>query len=645
MEKKRVWIDTDLAIGMPATDGELASVDDGWALIQMLLAPQIEVRGISTVFGNTDVDTAAQLAKTMVEEFATRPVPVYRGAAGVSADGLAPCGEAVDALAAELRKQPLHILAIGPGTNLFCLIKQYPELIARIKQLVMVAGRRTTEDHFLVGPQHHLPFPDWNFDLHPEAFREIIRHEIPLVLHPFEIAHQVWIRPADLDCMETKGEAAQYLAAASRPWLNQWKTFGVEGFNPFGVMASQWLLFPDRYHSKQLQPQIVDYPDDTQPDYGKTKPYLILRPPSTNGYTVTYCYAPGPGFKRRLFKSLLPAKRDPYTNNGGFLLDPGQLDRLEKYLKVRCFLVPDEKVLSATVPGSGNRNCTLRVDTGLRTFIVKQSRSYVEKYTQILVPAERAISEGRFYQLIQPNETLYKYTAKLKGFDEQAKILVLEDLGESSEMTKLYKKGETLSLDHLKQLMEYVSVLHDEFNSRHVEPSITNAGMRVLNAEHVFRIPFMEENGFDLDTVLPGLQQIAMKYKQDEALKSRLNMLEQVYLTDGDYLQHGDYCPGSWLEVGGNIKVIDSEFSFFGPAEFDLSVMHAHLLMAQQPNVLIEQVWKLYRRPAAFFHKLADQLTGVEIMRRLIGLAQLPLDLSLEEREALLEKAYGMIMG
>jgi 5-methylthioribose kinase len=42
--------------------------------------------------------------------------------------------------------------------------------------------------------------------------------------------------------------------------------------------------------------------------------------------------------------------------------------------------------------------------------------------------------------------------------------------------------------------------------------------------------------------------------------------------------------------------------------------------------------------------QLVDQFTGVEIMRRLIGLAQLPLSLSLLDKEELLEMAYELIM-
>jgi 5-methylthioribose kinase len=42
--------------------------------------------------------------------------------------------------------------------------------------------------------------------------------------------------------------------------------------------------------------------------------------------------------------------------------------------------------------------------------------------------------------------------------------------------------------------------------------------------------------------------------------------------------------------------------------------------------------------------QLLSQFTGIEILRRLIGLAQLPLERSLEEKERLLELGYELVV-
>ena len=57
----RVWIDTDPAI----TSGN-GEVDDGFALLQALHSPELEIVGISAVFGNTDLANTYPMAQEIV---------------------------------------------------------------------------------------------------------------------------------------------------------------------------------------------------------------------------------------------------------------------------------------------------------------------------------------------------------------------------------------------------------------------------------------------------------------------------------------------------------------------------------------------------------------------------------------------------
>ena len=152
----------------------------------------------------------------------------------------------------------------------------------------------------------------------------------------------------------------------------------------------------------------------------------------------------------------------------------------------------------------------------------------------------------------------------------------------------------------------------------------------------------------DLDTVQAGLQAAAMPYKQNETLKNTITQLGTVYLGEthrgaDPTLLHGDYYPGSWLRTADGIKIIDPEFCFSGPAEFDLGVLLAHLHLSEQPAATIEAAQSRYDRPDGFDETLLQQFTGIEIMRRLIGLAQLPLSLSLEKKVALLAIAAELV--
>ena len=320
------------------------------------------------------------------------------------------------------------------------------------------------------------------------------------------------------------------------------------------------------------------------------------------------------------------------------LLNAQNLPELETYLKIKGWLSPIESIVSAEKPGEGNMNYTLRISTERRTFIIKQSRPYVEKYPTIAAPVERAVTEGHFYQKIQTIPKLQAFMPQLLGVDVENSILVLEDLGISSDYTFLYQPNQTIAEAEIAQLMTYASVLHNSFSGES-DPQFANRTMRALNHEHIFLYPLMEDNGFNLDIVQAGLQALAMPYKQNEDLKNKAKALGDIYLEDGKHLLHGDFYLGSFLKTEADIKVIDPEFCFYGPAEFDLGVLIAHLKMARQSDNIIKAVRQHYQAPPHFDETLMNQFVGIEIIRRLIGLAQLPLSLSLEEKDSLLKEA------
>jgi 5-methylthioribose kinase len=309
-----------------------------------------------------------------------------------------------------------------------------------------------------------------------------------------------------------------------------------------------------------------------------------------------------------------------------------------QYLQDKNWMEPYEEVLRLEKPGEGNMNVVVRVVGDTRNLILKQSRAFVNKYPQIAAPIERIGVERRFYALAASQPELRKYLPWVVGFDAKNHLMVLEDLGKGADYTFVYKKDEQMTAEELTAAVDFLKVLHEQkFDSETVNTFPSNLALRKLNHEHLFVYPYMEDNGFDLDTIQPGLQALAMTYKTDSALKQKVLALGKLYLSSGGTLLHGDYYPGSWLRVNASFKVIDPEFCFFGPAEYDLGVMLAHLRMAQQPETDVEAVLEQYGTDVDI--RLVEQIEGMEILRRIIGLAQLPLDLSLEEKEELLKWA------
>lgn len=317
---------------------------------------------------------------------------------------------------------------------------------------------------------------------------------------------------------------------------------------------------------------------------------------------------------------------------------------LQDYLSAQNWLLPNEQVLKSEVPGEGNMNFTLRIVTNNRSFIVKQSRAYVEKYPQVAAPAQRALREAEFYQLTAKKEELGNYMPALLQVDSTNHILMLEDLGAGTDFTFLYHKGKTIIKDELTELMEFLATLHNSFSVDEVEKPITNREMRALNHEHMYVYPYLKNNGLNLDDIQSGLEKIAQSFKEDEPLKEKARTLGKHYLSDGEKLLHGDFFPGSWLKTESGIKVIDPEFCFFGSPEFEVGICLAHLKMSKQPTEVFDHALNTYTSKAALNKNLCFQFMAGEILRRILGLAQLPLDLSLEERKSLLEEARELLL-
>jgi 5-methylthioribose kinase len=327
-----------------------------------------------------------------------------------------------------------------------------------------------------------------------------------------------------------------------------------------------------------------------------------------------------------------------------FILNANEPHELAVYLQKQEWLGFDEKIQALSKPGEGNMNYVLRVDTGKRTFIVKQSRAYVEKYPQVAAPAKRVVTEGAFYEKISAEKGVQKFMPKWIGIDVENNLMVIEDLGNANDFSYLYDLEHLVEEEVLIELLDYLNQLHSLFQKTSVDDELANLELRKLNHEHIFLYPFMEENGFDLNSVQEGLQELALPFKKDAELKEQIAVLGSLYLSKGTYLLHGDYYPGSWLKTNHGIKIIDPEFCYYGFREFDVAVLMAHLYLTQQNAETILVVMNKYVAYDELNLEILNGFIGVEIMRRLIGLAQLPLQMNLNTKKQLLEFAKTLIL-
>lgn len=324
-------------------------------------------------------------------------------------------------------------------------------------------------------------------------------------------------------------------------------------------------------------------------------------------------------------------------------LAAGQLDGLEPLLRSLDLLRSGESIVRTEKPGEGNMNFVLRVVTTQQSFILKQSRPWVEKYPQIAAPVERLAAEAAYYRFTSQHPVFKNWSPALLANNAEHLVMIIEDLGAGSDLTSIYQSNHTMPTRDIRDLFAYLAELHRCSLDADPAEFPTNQELKQLNHAHIFDLPFRSDNGFELDSVQAGLSALAHPIIDDSAFQAQLRELGEVYLGTGPVLIHGDFYPGSWLQTAKGIQIIDPEFAYLGHAEFDLGVMIGHLLMAQTPMTEIQRGLEGYLQAGRLDHALVSGFAGAEILRRLIGLAQLPLPLSLPEKKELIGVARDMM--
>jgi pyrimidine-specific ribonucleoside hydrolase len=298
-QPEAVWIDTDPACGLEATD----DVDDCWALLAAFKSPEIVVRGISTVFGNVDCDTAHLVASDFIrrsteEEGVVAPA-IFRGASEKCVPGSPRASEASHAISAALQSESLTIIALGPLTNIATVLELNPELTQKVKRVIAIAGNRPGGRRFWF-QKKPIHFHDLNFKKDPGAFEIVLASGIPVTLLPFEAAQQVTITAEDLDQAADIGGTMGWLAESSRGWLRFWeKSLGERGFYPFDSLAVMYVVLPELYFCEQIPARVV-----RRRSRFVVRDELAVSENFTEGTSVSYCTKVDKTFKDHLLVRL-----------------------------------------------------------------------------------------------------------------------------------------------------------------------------------------------------------------------------------------------------------------------------------------------------------------------------------------------------
>jgi purine nucleosidase len=249
---ERIWIDTDAACG----HGRTTDPDDCFAILLLSRARGVKVVGISTVHGNASLQVTDSTARDLMAAFEREGAEwphVYRGSAGpMGGDSPVASLPAHVALRKALAGGALTLVSLGPLTNIAMALRDRPALQANVARLVTVMGRRPGHlfhpaegagGGILFG--HGPVFRDFNFAKDPTAAVVVLDMQLPTTLIPYEAARGLSLSGADLARIAAQDDAAAWVAARARGWLDFWKDdIGRAGFYPFDLVAAAYAIEP-----------------------------------------------------------------------------------------------------------------------------------------------------------------------------------------------------------------------------------------------------------------------------------------------------------------------------------------------------------------------------------------------------------------
>jgi purine nucleosidase len=227
----RVVLDTDLGMGHPGSD-----IDDGFALALALADPGLRVELVTTVNGNTDVDTATRLTVDLLARLGRGDVPVARGCAAPlvrasrsradargtvgRGQGDPPSGAASHAavqIAERVLAEPgeLTVVAIGPLTNLALALSLDPRVATAVAGIVVMGGVYLEQTNVAGMPG------EFNFWVDPDAASVVLGSGAPLRLVGLDVTRKVRLtREHTAALAATGGAFGRYAADCADQWID-----------------------------------------------------------------------------------------------------------------------------------------------------------------------------------------------------------------------------------------------------------------------------------------------------------------------------------------------------------------------------------------------------------------------------------------
>ncbi len=199
-QKQVVLIDTDIG----------DDIDDALALALALCSPELDVRAVTTVFGDTR--QRARLAAYLLQVFGREDIPVAAGTqvpiqprhrpSGVPQAAILDDHIALPALrtlsgpeliikTAQTHQGHLILLCLGPLTNVAKALKHEPHLFMAIRNIIMMGGTSGW------------PLPEWNIRSDARAAQIVLGAGIPVTMLGWNVTGRCQLQATHIEQLRT----------------------------------------------------------------------------------------------------------------------------------------------------------------------------------------------------------------------------------------------------------------------------------------------------------------------------------------------------------------------------------------------------------------------------------------------------------
>jgi inosine-uridine nucleoside N-ribohydrolase len=259
---RKIIIDTD------------PGIDDALAIYYALAAPELELVGLTTIFGNCETPLSTTNALRLLEIAGRGDIPVAEGA---HAPLVVPFGGAADFVhgadgqgdinlpapttskhplpAAQFivemvnrSPEPITLVPIGPLTNIALALALDPTLERKLGGIVLMGGNA-------FAPGNISPAAEANILGDPEAAERVFRTHVPIVMIGLDLTDRALMTGEQIDRLATFGNPrADHLARIIpfyRKFHQQW--YEADGILIHDSMTIAYLLHPHLFKTRDYQ--------------------------------------------------------------------------------------------------------------------------------------------------------------------------------------------------------------------------------------------------------------------------------------------------------------------------------------------------------------------------------------------------------